>query len=133
MKFETIDEMAIEIEKRTVVVDSSITCMLHLYNSASFFVLMMNIIIGIIMAISIFLTDVFKGDGPSVFCIYMIIVVWEWLTSMAIRKKLDKHIIQMKYDLAWSVFIKFKYFDTIDDQTGYFERNLIKYAGLRMV
>ena len=132
MEFETCEDVGIEIERRTCVLDSAIINMLCFYNAVSFFMIMMNILILIIISGFAFLTNVFDGYKMLVYALYISIVMWEYLSSSIIRIHLDKRILEMKFDLAWNIFTQYKYFDDFgpDDGAKYFEENLLKYAGI---
>lgn len=132
MKFETYSDMSTEIERRTCVLDAAIANMLCLYNAASFFMIMINILIFIIISGFVFLTHVFDGYKLIVYALYVSVVMWEYLASSIIRIRLDKQILQMKCDLAWNVFVHYEHFDEFDPDDGanYFEKNLLKHAGI---
>lgn len=132
MKFETYSDMSAEIERRTCVLDAAIVNMLCLYNAASFFMIMINILIFIIISGFVFLTHVLDGYKLIVYALYISIVMWEYLASSIIRIRLDKQILQMKCDLAWNVFVHYEHFDDFDPDDGanYFEKNLLKHAGI---
>ena len=132
MEFETFEDMISEIERRTVVLDAAISNMLCFYNSMCVFVIMMNILIFIILSTFAVLTHALDGYKMLAYSLYAAIVLWEYLASSIIRIRLDKQIIQMKCDLAWCVFTHYKYFDNFGtgEDANYFERNLLKYAGI---
>ena len=117
MKFETYGDMSTEIERRTCVLDAAIANMLCLYNAASFFMIMINILIFIIISGFVFLTHVFDGYKLIVYALYVSVVMWEMylfiMNILMILILMMVQIISKRISLSMQEYtqkmIKFKY------------------------
>lgn len=133
MKYKTLEECTSEIERRSNGIDSAFTAIVLLYNQASKFVILFNVIVALFFTIFCIFTDYLSREC-IIFCaaMYCISIIWEIIMSSHSRKEMYNTLIQVKSDMGYMCF---KNLDNYDDMEEWerektFNTSIIKAAGL---
>lgn len=115
MKFETIDEVCLEVERRTASLDGGISALVYLYKSAATFVSALNFILLIVILAFTFLTDYLEGYSQLILAIYVCVVAFEVLASTYNRRVIDDAIRDMKFNISYQCFTKYVKYDELQE------------------
>lgn len=132
MKFETIDDVCLEVERRTVSLDSGIAALVYLYKSAAAFVFAINILLLVIILAFIFFTDCLEGYSKLVLVIYACVISFEVLVSTYNRQVIDYAVKDMKFNIANKCFTEYVKYDELEEweKEKILFNKIIKYSGL---